>query len=220
MITRKSLIIAVLCTFCLTVSIFSIMPVSSLGTYDSWLDYNDDGTIDLKDVYPMHQAFGAEGDPTKNVNVTNWPLDENGNLKVRLVTQPLQTFKDAVEIIVLDTTRTVNNTDYGISTFSGIFYFAFSPRQQFLNATGVAIKMNAFYETPGWHPYYLSLNGQTIIDDQVEQLGSYPMHYEYGRINSTSVPIRSGLNNIVVRTWPDVIFILKLTVGIEYQYKA
>jgi hypothetical protein len=74
MITRKTLIITVLCTFCLTVSIFSIMPVSSIGTYDPWLDYNGDGKIDLKDVYPMHLAYGAAGDSTKNVNVTNWQI--------------------------------------------------------------------------------------------------------------------------------------------------
>lgn len=42
--------------------------------YDPWLDYNEDGNIDMKDIYAEILAFGTSGDPTKNVNVTNWPL--------------------------------------------------------------------------------------------------------------------------------------------------
>jgi hypothetical protein len=76
MITGRTLMIAVLCTFCLAVSIFSIMPVSSIGTYDPWLDSNDDGKIDLKDYFAVGKAYGTSGDPTKNVNVTNWPQPE------------------------------------------------------------------------------------------------------------------------------------------------
>jgi hypothetical protein len=68
---RKSLVIAVLFTFCLTVSVFSVIPVSSIGTYDPWLDSNDDGKIDLKDYFAVGKAYGTSGDPTKNVNVTN-----------------------------------------------------------------------------------------------------------------------------------------------------
>jgi hypothetical protein len=42
-------------------------------TYDPWLDYNEDGFIGIDDIYNTASSFGAEGDPTKNVNVTNWP---------------------------------------------------------------------------------------------------------------------------------------------------
>jgi hypothetical protein len=69
MITRKEFTIALI-AFSLASAIFAVMPVSSLGTYDPWLDYNSDGKVDLKDVYPMHQAYGTSGDSTKNVNVT------------------------------------------------------------------------------------------------------------------------------------------------------
>jgi hypothetical protein len=67
MITRKTLVIAVLCTFCLAVSIFSIMPVSSSGgTYDPWLDSNDDGKNVTVTNWP-------DANSTRNVNVTDWP---------------------------------------------------------------------------------------------------------------------------------------------------
>jgi hypothetical protein len=44
---------------------------ANAGTYDPWLDYNEDGYVGIDDIYTTAQGFGAEGDPTKNVNVTN-----------------------------------------------------------------------------------------------------------------------------------------------------
>jgi hypothetical protein len=70
---KKSLIFAVLATFCLTMVLFTVIPVGSYGTYDPWIDFNDDGKIDAKDVAQVASNYGSKGDPTKNVSVTNWP---------------------------------------------------------------------------------------------------------------------------------------------------
>lgn len=43
------------------------------GAYDPWLDYNEDGVIDVNDLSPLGGAYGSTGDSTKNVTVTNWP---------------------------------------------------------------------------------------------------------------------------------------------------
>jgi hypothetical protein len=51
--------------------------------YDPWLDYDDDGKIGPADLALLLHSYGTTGDPTKNVNVTNWPIDELGNLKVK-----------------------------------------------------------------------------------------------------------------------------------------
>jgi len=41
--------------------------------YDPWLDYNDDGRIDMRDVVATVLAFGTKGDPTKPVIINhNW----------------------------------------------------------------------------------------------------------------------------------------------------
>jgi hypothetical protein len=40
------------------------------GAYDPWLDYNEDGKIDVNELNPLGQAYGATGDPTKNVTIT------------------------------------------------------------------------------------------------------------------------------------------------------
>jgi hypothetical protein len=45
---------------------------ASAGTYDPWLDYNEDGYIGIDDIFSTASSFAAEGDPTKNVNITNW----------------------------------------------------------------------------------------------------------------------------------------------------
>lgn len=71
MVIKKDLIIAVLATFCLTVTIFMIMPIKS--AYDPWLDYNHDGKIDMKDIGAMAKSFGLSGDPTVNVTVVPCP---------------------------------------------------------------------------------------------------------------------------------------------------
>jgi hypothetical protein len=74
MVNKKDLIIAVLTTFCLTATIFMVIPIrSSTNPYDPWIDYDDDGKIGLSDLVSLANSYGTTGDPTKNVNVTNWP---------------------------------------------------------------------------------------------------------------------------------------------------
>jgi predicted secreted protein len=62
---RKDLVVAVLATFCLTVITFTVIPVGSIGgsRYNPWLDYNDDGKIDVRDVAPVAAAYGSKGTP-------------------------------------------------------------------------------------------------------------------------------------------------------------
>lgn len=98
MMTKRDVSI-VLLTFCLTSAFF--MMTSRTGAdwpqpYDAWTDLNDDGRINYVDLGELLSQYGATGDPTKNVNVTNWPewwpagevevtnlpLDEQGNIMV------------------------------------------------------------------------------------------------------------------------------------------
>jgi len=88
MVTKRDLVIAVLCTFCLTSALLTILPsgsnykTSGSGEYDPWVDLDGDGVIDSTDSGMLGAAWGTYGDPTRNVNVTNWPLDEHGNLRI------------------------------------------------------------------------------------------------------------------------------------------
>lgn len=51
-----------------------ILAQTNGSEYDPWIDYNDDGLIDVNDLASMSQAYGSSGDTTKNVTVTNWPI--------------------------------------------------------------------------------------------------------------------------------------------------
>ena len=61
---KKDLIIAMLLTFCFTVTLFTVVPTigsPDAGDYDPWLDINDDGEIDMRDVGAVARAFGSSG---------------------------------------------------------------------------------------------------------------------------------------------------------------
>jgi hypothetical protein len=71
---RKDVVIAILITFCFTVSVLMVIPIRSANSpYDPWLDYYHTGKIGLQDLVALANAYGTTGDPTCNVNVTNWP---------------------------------------------------------------------------------------------------------------------------------------------------
>jgi hypothetical protein len=57
--------------FVLILLVVTSIPLSGqqAGSYDPWLDYNEDGKIDAADLSSMAQAYGAEGEPTRNVTV-------------------------------------------------------------------------------------------------------------------------------------------------------
>jgi len=65
---RKQFIVSTLfASILLTLVIIPITHQQIGGTYDPWLDYNEDGKIDVNDLHPLGQAYGTLGDPTKNV---------------------------------------------------------------------------------------------------------------------------------------------------------
>lgn len=69
---KKDIIVIVLIAFMLTLGFFGIQTTRSATPYDAWLDYNEDGTINMRDIGATVQAFGASGDPTKNVSVNQY----------------------------------------------------------------------------------------------------------------------------------------------------
>jgi len=61
----------------LTIAFAPMSGSQTTHQYDPWADINDDGIIDIFDLVPAAISFGTTGDPTKNVNVTNWPIATN-----------------------------------------------------------------------------------------------------------------------------------------------
>jgi hypothetical protein len=69
MTTKKDLVIVILATFCLTLTLFTILPAGSnyktsgIGEYDPWIDSNDDGRINILDCIILSGAFDTTGTP-------------------------------------------------------------------------------------------------------------------------------------------------------------
>ena len=79
MVTKKDLLIAVLATFCLTSTLFMILPSRS-AERDPWADVSGltvgepDGKINFRDISYEITHFNQDvSNMTRNVNVTNWP---------------------------------------------------------------------------------------------------------------------------------------------------
>ena len=85
MIDRKDFVIIILVCFLLAVALYPSITASqnsmaSMGGYNPWVDYNDDGKINYLDLYSLAKAYGTTGDPTKDVRVTNWPVSTEVNV--------------------------------------------------------------------------------------------------------------------------------------------
>jgi len=63
MTAKKDLIIAVLATFCLTATLFVVIPIGGLPVYDPWKDLNDDGVIDGQDFQMVKGSIPSLGEP-------------------------------------------------------------------------------------------------------------------------------------------------------------
>jgi hypothetical protein len=74
MVNKKDLVIVALATFCLTATLFMILPTKSnpgIGEYDPENDLNGDGTIDIYDAINLGGTYGTSGDPTRNITLTS-----------------------------------------------------------------------------------------------------------------------------------------------------
>jgi uncharacterized coiled-coil protein SlyX len=80
MTNKKDLFVAIVATFCLTTTLFLLIPTRSQspsGTYDPWIDLNDDGTIDILDAIELSNHFLTSGTP---INKTELLLELEGRL--------------------------------------------------------------------------------------------------------------------------------------------
>ena len=101
---KKRYMLVLTLAFCLTATLFI---AASVG-YDPWLDHDEDGDVDTDDLYLLAGEYGSSGDPTKNVNVTNFPQTWNMNI----VLQTLSVAFAEEEIIYGGTTYTQNLAGY------------------------------------------------------------------------------------------------------------
>ena len=64
-------IATLLALFVLTVASAPWSGQESSNTYDPWLDYNEDGVINVNELHRIAEAYGSSGETTRNVTVSS-----------------------------------------------------------------------------------------------------------------------------------------------------
>ena len=122
MVRKKDLAIAISVIFCLTATLFLIVPslsVSSVHSYDPLLDVNDDGVINIVDLSKVAAAFGKSGTP---INKTALLLGAGANVyrfnSTYDDTQVTTTSTDYVDMQYMSVSITIQNTSVIVIMFS------------------------------------------------------------------------------------------------------
>lgn len=218
------MVIALLLAFVL-VSILSIaIPTRSQSetNYSPWKDINEDGVIDIYDFVHLANSYGSAGDPTKNVNIANFPLDEYGNIVVCERNRSVQTYKAVEEITILDASRTIDGVEQGMFTFSDNCAFGFSPKEGFISVTKIIGNLYGYCEGSGFHRYSVQINGMSWTQGSgIDQIDSYVMHSLFG-CEETSVlsEVKPGINMLTLDFMGDHVNIIKVVLLVEYEYQA
>jgi hypothetical protein len=110
---------------------------------------------------------GTSGDPAKNVNVTNWPIDEEGNLKVKIV--PAQrTLPSILELRAIYRQYYSSRGDWALEpllvdkdTFAQLYRFVYYCYTTATTYTAILNK-SFIYQMPSTKPF--SILGQCLIN--------------------------------------------------------
>jgi len=131
-------------------------------------------------------------------------------------------YKAVEEITILDVSRTINGVERGMFTYSDDCTFGFSPREGFIEVTMVSGNLYGYCETPGIHPYRVEINRQYWPQGPaIDQIGSNVMHSRFDCSDpSVLSTMKPGINMLTIDFLGDHVFIMKVTLLIEYEYQA
>jgi hypothetical protein len=221
----KNVVLAIMVTFVFTATILSIIPTQSAitKTYNPWADINHDGTVSLSDLVLLANSYGASGNPTAPVNVTNPSINVT-------VTNPVLTV-NGTDTQNVNVTNWPSNTGYGlppgtfnascaiqiISNSAGVacggspLYFVFQPASDNFTVTTIAIDIIATSRNGGeTDPIFL--NGQSVGSIGFNGGGITQCQ---GMTFATTQPLQANLNTLTVN---GNVWVLQITMCVNYQY--
>jgi len=160
------------------------------------------------------------------VEVTNLPVDEEGNLKVRIVDdRPLQTFNASVKIDVLGwvTRQWTSGTaqmEFGVaisSDYTADLAFVFQPRKSDFNITEIYV---VFFATGNVNDFSLTINGAGIFESHMPLTVDLVTARRYP-LDPNVVLIEEGINLLSMScTSGSYLSVQEVEVFIEYEYQA
>lgn len=232
MLKKRYIVIAIGIVSVLLGSLFisNIILAQTGGEYDPWLDLNEDGTIDVNDLSPMGQSYGSSGDTTKNVNVTNFPLDDEGNLKVSIQEEPPGFFIDSVVITLLNFPSNTNFSVLIPQTRNATLPFVFAPKGTLIGVTNAWITVVArkFENIVDIMHFNITVNNLTLTT-----YNWYPSdcpHIVAMPLEEAMSTIHDGINTVLISNavwsmlpgeWlPCGLLLYQVDIFIEYEYQA
>lgn len=223
---KKRYIITAFLAFCLTATL--LVGVTSSAEYDPWVDLDDSGEIDIFDALTLAGVYGTSGNPTKNVNVTNWP----GVMNVNVTNWPSQgqsgTVRNETEKIVLfECEQAPVRVAY--TWHPAEFTFAFNPKQTFGNVTDMQIEVILKPDIGfSQHKFDIKFNDVTTISSGSFETIQYELLSLGIHIEDPSVyqVIHSGINTLALTnpqyydgSWHQwFIHLYRLIIIVEYEW--
>jgi len=244
-ITLSALLNVILTTILLTSMFFTSTTTSrsgnslttSISEYDPWIDYDDDGKIDHKDLLQLAATYGTTGDPKKNVTVTNWPEDRPPTIK-----------KGTEKIVILDTffAGDGHGSTEGVTLGTPVwvvsmarFLYYFEPKGELINVTdiyinyiwradaGGSLSNPHFVDLVFWEKVPLGGDSDHVALDQGVGMPWSTRPRAYCLVVSDEKPdfnfslIQLGINSVEISRrdeYGGYIYIFKLVLFIEYYY--
>lgn len=207
------------CLIGMFVSLLIYAPISQTQTerqYDPWVDTNDDGIIDIYDIVHACILYETTGNPTKNVNVTNWPTIQNVNVTNWPEDRPLEVKKGIQKIVVMDSFS--EGVIIAFSTvLSSSFYFLFEPQGQLINVTHLYINGIFRTTTDDVYDFYFRINWEPHHAFVENSYNARQWTYDYA-----NPEIIAGINYLEIyrtsTTPAGDLYLHRLELFIEYYY--
>ncbi len=184
---RKDIIITAFLTFCLTATLFMIVPTRSASTqnggllYDAWKDINDDGKLDTLDIVQISSQYGAQGTP---INKTQMLLDLQNRVDIL---EQKQTCEKS--IVFYNPNRTTNN----VTAWKDAAVFVWIPHNTTHNAILKGYLFFRYQTAPAGDNTQLTINGYPVFSLGLNPGGGQSPVWAFA-----SFPIAANLNSYTV----------------------
>lgn len=157
---------------------------TSIGAYDPWVDINGDGIINILDATQIGLGWQAQGDPTRNINITNW-----------------WQARQELRIIYNESLGVVPNDQYGVTYVTTVSLTGYKFMDIHAKAVGIwtsqcSIMLSIAWNSNGIITYEYDTSFNTDLNQQRK-----PWYGTASTYTATHMLIRSTKLDLYVSAW-------------------